>query len=283
MRIANLFIVLSGLVLSGCSGASLLNAVTTENGLTVERDIAYGSEERQAYDIYRPDEGEPEALIVFYYGGSWKEGDRAMYEFVGASLAKEGFAVAIPDYRLYPEVRFPTFVEDAALAFSIIAEREANGRPVFVMGHSAGAHIGGLLTFDRRYLARYDLDPCQTISGFIGLSGPYNFKITEKWEPIFPPATRARSQVITFAPGNHPPSLLVHGLDDDTVHALDTRQMAEALQKSGNRVETELLEGVDHVGPVAAISWPLRRLAPTVAIVTDYLNRQAPQKPKCGP
>lgn len=282
MRFAAIAIALLGVILSGCSGASLLNAVTTEKGLTVERGIAYGPEKRHRYDLYRPAETEPEALVVFYYGGSWNSGHRGMYEFVGASLAKEGFVVAIPDYRLHPDVRFPAFVEDAALAFAAIEKRVAGDLPVFVMGHSAGAHIGGLVTFDARYLDAHGLDPCGTIAGFIGLAGPYNFEITDKWKPIFPEATRSRSQVIDAVGGRHPPSLLLHGLDDSTVHALDARQMSEALRRTGNRVETELLEDVGHIDIVAALSWPLRGSAPTLPLVTSFLRDNSKMAPRCG-
>ncbi|RLQ88438.1 alpha/beta hydrolase [Notoacmeibacter ruber] len=281
MRLAVLFTWFCGLFLSGCSGASLLNAVTSNSGLSVERGIAYGEADRHRYDIYRPKDRAPEALVVFYYGGSWKSGSRGMYEFVGASLAKEGFTVAIPDYRLHPDVNFPTFVDDAALAFSVIEKEEGRGLPAFVMGHSAGAHIGGLMTFDRRYLARYRIDPCEAIAGFIGISGPYNFDITEEWKPVFPPQTRERSQVIDFAGGKHPPSLLIHGLDDETVHALDTRQMTEALRKSGNRVDKELLEGVSHVDTIAAFSWPLRSRAPSLVLVKDFIQRTAKSPSGC--
>ncbi|MCP1200384.1 alpha/beta hydrolase [Notoacmeibacter sp. MSK16QG-6] len=282
MRLAAIAACLFGLILSGCSGATLLNAVTSESGLDVERGIAYGPEKRQRYDLYRPAAKEAEALIIFYYGGSWKSGNRGMYEFVGATLAKEGFAVAIPDYRLHPNVQFPVFVEDAALAFSAISRDAGGGLPVFVMGHSAGAHIGGLLTFDKRYLNRQGLDPCGAIAGFIGLAGPYNFDITDEWKPIFPPETRGRSQVVDFAGGRHPRSLLVHGLDDDTVHALDTRQMSKALRRSGNRVETELLKGVNHVDIVAAFSWPLRSSAPTLSLVTNFIRKNSKITPGCG-
>ncbi len=282
MRFTAIAIGLFGLILSGCGGATLLNAVTTEKGLTVERGIAYGPQKRHRYDLYRPAETEPQALVIFYYGGSWNSGHRGMYEFVGAALAREGFAVAIPDYRLHPNVQFPTFVEDAALAFSTIKRDAAGDLPIFVMGHSAGAHIGGLVTFDERYLRPHGIDPCGTVAGFIGLAGPYNFDITNKWKPVFPPQTRGRSQVIDFANGRHPPALLVHGLDDSTVHALDARQMDEALRRSGNRVETELLEGVGHVDIVAALSWPLRRSAPTLAVVTDFVRKNSKMAPRCG-
>ena len=88
--------------------------------------------------------------------------------------------------------------------------------------------------------------------------------------------------MITFASGGHPPSLLVNGVEDELVSPREATQMAAALRQSGNEVETALLEGVDHIRPIAAFSWPLRRLAPTLSLVTDYMHKQAGKKARCG-
>ena len=55
-------------------------------------------------------------MVVFFYGGSWNRGDRAQYRFVGEALAARGIVTVIPDYRLYPEVRYPDFLKDNAAA-----------------------------------------------------------------------------------------------------------------------------------------------------------------------
>ena len=54
--------------------------------------------------------------MVFWYGGGWVEGSKKNYRFVGAALASRGLVTVIPDYRLYPEVGFPDFLRDAAMA-----------------------------------------------------------------------------------------------------------------------------------------------------------------------
>lgn len=99
--------------------ASLFSALVAERGGAVVRDIAYGSHARQSLDVYRPqaDDSNSGPIVLFLYGGSWRVGDKATYGFLGAALASRGITTVIPDYRLFPEVRFPTFVEDAALAY----------------------------------------------------------------------------------------------------------------------------------------------------------------------
>ena len=102
-------------LLSACSGTGLLNAVAPARDIAIQTGVSYGEGARHKLDIYRPAQpGGP--VVVFFYGGGWRAGDRAMYRFVGAALADRGFTVVIPDYRVYPEVLFPAFVDDAAEA-----------------------------------------------------------------------------------------------------------------------------------------------------------------------
>ncbi|AUH34329.1 alpha/beta hydrolase [Paracoccus tegillarcae] len=270
------------LLLSGCGGSDVLNALASERGVAVQRDISYGPEDRQAYDLYRPTNVQPKGLVIFYYGGSWDSGSRGMYEFLGTSLAKRGYVTAIPDYRLYPEVTFPAFVEDGALAFRAIRARVGDTVPTFVMGHSAGAHIAGMIALAPRYLNAQDLSPCGSIAGFIGLAGPYDFEISERYGPTFPAQTRNFSQVLPFAKeGRHPPTLLLHGTADTTVEPRDSQLLAQALRANGNMVELKLMEGTGHIGIVAAFSGALRFTAPTLPLVTDFMDRIAADPPGC--
>ena len=88
-------------------------------------------------------------MIVFFYGGSWQTGARSEYGFVAARLARRGFVVAVPDYRLFPEAVFPAFLEDAASAvawmFRHASEFGGNSAELFLIGHSAGAYNAVML------------------------------------------------------------------------------------------------------------------------------------------
>src|SRR5262245_1487022 len=96
-------------------------------------DIAYGSDKRPKLDVYVPEA--PSAaqvaqsatrplrpVVVFWYGGSWQDGSKSEYRFVGAALAERGFIAVLPDYRLYPKVKFPAFVDDAAKAVAWVQQ-----------------------------------------------------------------------------------------------------------------------------------------------------------------
>ncbi|MCO6386558.1 alpha/beta hydrolase [Aliihoeflea sp. 40Bstr573] len=259
MRFLNVLLFVVLIVLPGCGGVvGLVNSMSDTDAVAVETGRAYGSEPRQRYDVYRPVRAADDApVVVFLYGGSWSSGDRAMYRFVGNALAEQGFVAAIPDYRVYPQVRFPQFVEDAARAVAAIRREVAGGRPVVLVGHSAGAQIGALLALDERYLGG---TACGTISGFVGIAGPYDFLplTSERYRRIFPEATRDQSQPINFAGGRAPASLLLHGSSDGTVAAQDSRDLAQALQAAGNRAELRIYDAVGHINIVGAIASPLR-------------------------
>jgi len=267
-----------GLPIAGCGPAALLNALVPDDGYRVERDLAYGDAARQRLDLYLPDEAvAPAPVVVFFHGGRWEAGSKADYRFVGEALAARGFVVVIPDYRLYPEVRFPTFVEDGAAAVAWVRRNigRFGGEPwqIHLMGHSAGAHIAALLALDRRYLATAGVEP-GTLESFVGLAGPYDFlPLTDATlKRIFAADDLAATQPITFAEGSAPRALLLHGEDDRTVLPRNSQHLAAALEAAGGRAQLRLYPDLDHVALVAALAAPLRWLAPVLDDVTAFLR-----------
>ena len=101
---------------AGCTVGSALSALTPDGGSRRTAGEAYGDDPRQRLDVYRPSGSGHHPVVVFFYGGSWNEGRREDYRFVGEALASRGCLVVIPDYRVYPQVRYPAFLEDCAAA-----------------------------------------------------------------------------------------------------------------------------------------------------------------------
>jgi acetyl esterase/lipase len=275
------------LILPACSaGGRIVNALQPDEGVSVRRGIAYGSLPRQKYDVYSPEKTGPDTPVVFFvYGGSWHSGNRKDYAFVGDALARRGLITAIADYRMYPKVIFPGFVEDEAKAVAAVSREFGAGHPLFIMGHSAGAHIGALLALDPHYLKADGVDVCQRISGFIGLAGPYATLPLhrEKYRRIFPEDVREAARPVNFAAGKHPPSLLIAGKSDLVVDPKNTKELADALRRSGNRVEVSDYRRVGHLLLVGSLAAPFRQFAPTLDEIVRFVREESRQRPPfCG-
>jgi acetyl esterase/lipase len=268
--------------LTACSPVAVLNALAPKAGVTETRDVRYAAGERHQLDIYAP-EGERSApVIVFIYAGGWKDGNKGDYRFVAATLASRGFLTVVPDYRLFPSVRFPAFLRDnaAAVAWTKGNISRYGGDPgrIFLMGHSAGAYNVAMLTLDKQWLGADGLDADRDIAGTIGLAGPYDFLPLHdpELEDIFAPAGDLRlSQPISFARGDAAPMLLAAGTVDQTVLPRNTEHLAEAIRRDGGQVEERIYPGVDHTKIIGAMAGVLRWLAPSLADVIGFVGRHA--------
>lgn len=270
--------------LGGCSATGVLNAAVSHKSFHEETDLAYGRAPRQRLDVYTPAAGAPAAdvhgrpVIVFFYGGSWQNGSRSSYLFVGAALASRGFVAVVPDYRTWPDTAFPGFIDDAAAAVRWARDHAAEfgGDPsrIFLMGHSAGAHIAMLLATDGRYLAVQQMSKCD-LSGVIGLAGPYDFLPLQDatLEQIFPPALRAASQPINFVEGDEPPVFIAAGERDTIVDPGNTDRLAARLRASGDQhVEVKHYPRVGHALLVGAMAGPLRGFAPVLNDISTFID-----------
>lgn len=264
-------------LLSGCSGLATLNAALLAQDYPVATDIAYGPAPRQRLDIHRPENGTGHPVVVFFYGGGWKNGDRGDYRFVAEALVKRGYVVVIPDYRLYPAVSFPGFIEDGARALRWVHENAGRygGDPdrLYLGGHSAGAHLGAMLALDRRYLQAEGLDT-DIIRGFFGLAGPYAFDPMKyrSTRDIFATAdTQEDAQPVSFVTDKAPPMLLLHGTDDGTVYPVNSRELAKALRDKGVPVRHVEYADTGHIAILLAFYPELAGSLPLIEDVSRAL------------
>jgi acetyl esterase/lipase len=269
---------LSALALSACSPAKLLNATISRSSLTITHDVAYGPNQRNKLDVYRPIGAGAAPVIVFFYGGAWNSGSKAMYPFVAATLARRGNVVVVPDYRLYPQVRYPAFLQDCARAVAWTAGHMGTigGDParLFVMGHSAGAYNAIMLALDPRLLrdAGFDRD---RLAGAIGLAGPYDFlpMTGENEKRVFATVQDGpASQPITYADGHAPPLLLLAGSADETVRPRNTAALAARVRANGGRMESKIYSGIGHIGLVIAIAPIFQGKAPVLDDVESFIQ-----------
>ena len=270
--------------LAGCAPVRMFNLLIPESGFDTTRDIAFGANARNKLDVYRPinsvANNAPRPVVVFFYGGAWDSGNKGSYLFLAEALTSRGYVVVIPDYRLYPEVIFPAYMDDAALAvkwtFDNISKYGGDPAKVFVMGHSAGAQLAALVAYDATYLDRVGIDK-RRLKGVVSLAGPMDFlPLTEaKLEFIFPQSVRAASQPINFITGKEPPSLLLHGEDDTRVGIHNSRNLATRITARGGAVETTYYPKMGHVGILLALSAPLRDGKPVLDRVAKFIDDKA--------
>lgn len=280
---------LAFLAFTGCSSLGTLDAVLPKDSGSslVAGDLAYGEDPRQRLDIYAPDNaggtrGHP--VVVFVHGGSWASGEREDYSFAGRALASQGFVTVLFNYRLVPRHPYPDFVDDTA---SVVAWANRNaarygGDPsrIFLVGHSAGAYNAVMVALAPEFLRGVGVSQ-DVLAGVVGISGPYDFL------PLDPGAAQNAfghlqaealrdSQPVNRVTASRPvpPMLLLTGDKDKTVRPRNTQSLAQALEKAGHRVRSEIYPGIGHAGTVLALSRPFRGRAPVLEDVATFIRGQ---------
>ena len=231
--------------------------------MAVRTGLAYGEQPLQRLDLYQPESGPPApVLVAFWHGGAWKEGSRAEAAGLGAHLAAAGYALATLDYRLGPDDLWPAQGEDAAAGVAWLWARRAelwlDGARLVLAGHSAGAHLAALLTFDASWL------PAEVeVAGLVGLSGVYSLEAvaSRRWmranllDAAFPHDPEVYR---TGSPLNYvravPARIWLSNVEVDWGLYRHTAWMREALEAVGKEVETSTqperhhLDQMEHLG-----------------------------------
>ena len=271
------------LALAGCTPAGLLNGISRLSGDSATRlavgGASYGPLPRHKLDVWVPARrsAAPLPVIVFFYGGGWVSGNRGDYGFAGRAFAAKGFVTVVADYRLVPQVRFPAFLQDGALAIKWTRDHIASygGDPtrISLSGHSAGAYQAAMLALDPHYLRDAGVDP-KIVRAAALLATPADFyPFTEQrgrdalgaWpKPL-------ETQPITFARANAPPMLLMHGTADTVVRPGNSKRLTAKLKRLGAPVDLRLYPGKNHVDLVKSLSPTFRGTTPALADSVAFL------------
>ena len=277
--------------LAACAPATLINALTPSFAYKKTSSIAYlpSGNPRQQLDVYQPTDlalaSTPRPVVVFFYGGAWQEGSRSDYLFVAEALTQRGYVVVVPDYRVFPEVKYPDFLNDGAAAVAWTTtniDRYGGDRSrIFLMGHSAGAHIAAMLVLDATYLDAQRVART-SMKGLIGLAGPYDFLPLTEPNVIALFASESaleRTQPIHYVSGASrkftPPVLLLHGDKDERVMLKNSVNLARELRATGVKVELDLLPGLSHIDIIAKFTRLLRGDGKVVDRVDQFIRENA--------
>ena len=261
---------------AGCSRIGLAVANFDVDSSAIQ-SVQFDREHVLSLDVHRPHMAQGKVpVVVFFYGGSWRNNTRQDYRFVGQSLARAGFLVIVPDYRKAPQVVFPAFIDDAARAVAWTRQHAADygGDPkrIFVMGHSSGAHMAAMLGTDARFLRAVGTQP-RDLAAIIGLAGPYDFlPLTDpEIKQVFGPEVDwPKSQPVNFVDGDEPPFLLLQGTADTLVWPRNAPRLAAKLRAQNEPVELHMFDGTSHAGLLIDL---LRDASPVRQEVLDYIRK----------
>jgi acetyl esterase/lipase len=225
----------------------------------VHRDLPYAEpkNERRTLDVYAPAAGKGHPVVVWIHGGGWTQGDKRSVQQKPQAFVDRGFVFVSTNYRFFPQVTVKEMTGDVAKAIRWVHAhaQEYGGDPdtLFVMGHSAGAHLAALVCTDARYLqaeglslavlkgcvpvdvAAYDLPKRRQDGG----SAPKVFGQTEELH-------RELSPVTHVARGKHiPPFLILHVADRADAKA-QSQWFADRLKDAGVSAQVVAAEGKTH-------------------------------------
>ncbi len=269
-----------GLMASGCVVASALRQVPPSAAVRETPDLAYYSGEgyddaKHRLDVYAPAQAEPHGApaVVFVHGGGWIFGDRSFggaYQKLGRRLAAQGVVTAVVSYRLAPRHKHPEAIRDVAraVAWSLreLPRFGADPARVFVMGHSAGAHLAALVACDARWLEEQGASPRQ-LAGVIGISGPYDIRrfggsaLVAGVPMVIPSFGRDRKVWRDASPASHleghPPPFLIAVADGDPgILHRHADAFAQALTRAGVPVTRAESSFKDHFTVIMDLGEP---------------------------
>jgi len=239
-----------------CAPVKFLNTITPSGSYKLAKDVSYGDGARQNLDIYQPKQPKVGApVVMFVHGGSWDTGTKDIYKFVGEAFAGLGYTTVIPNYRLYPEVLYPEFINDTAAAIAYTAGRYPE-QGLIVIGHSAGAYNAMMATIDAQYLRAQGRDVCQTISGMVGLAGPYGaFPLkAEPYITIFPARHAGDDAPVNLVTGPTSPLFMAIGDEDTTVSELHSLKLQEIIRDRGGVAGFKIYPGLNHTEVIKVLS-----------------------------
>ena len=264
-----------------------INGLAYLGDYKVVKNQPYADNALNHLDIYIPTQKHPKdqtsfPTVIFFYGGCWGGCltlEKKYYRFVADSLTEQGYLTVIPDYRRHPQVRFPSIMADAKQVVewveANIGDYGGDSKHIFLMGHSAGAHLAATLSLNPRYLSAKSY---ANLAGFVGLAGPYDFlPFTDayQFEVFAPESAYFESQPINFVDGTEIPLLLLYGNQDQRVFPHNIKNLSEKVKQKGGNVETHLYDEIDHMGLIAALTRPYREQKTVLKDIIKFLHQHS--------
>jgi len=246
---------------------------------TPERDLKL--------DLYLPESGGDHPFFVFAHGGGWifgNKGERPMFD----ALTADGYAVADIQYRLSTEAKYPAAVRDTVAAVKWVrsnaSQFDIDGSTGVLAGYSAGAHLATLVGYapehDTFQPTEFKPNVSAAVDAVVGYSGPYDLTtpasegstlVEEFFGEDASDETLAEGSPVTHVDSSDPPTLLLHGTDDQTVPYRSATVLSAALEDAGVPVELFTADGAGH-GMINNPEWREQTLPTQQQFLDDHLQ-----------
>ena len=246
-------------------GLSDLDPSLSADTFRVKRNIVYvdHSGEQNQLDVFAPAVGEGHPVVIWVHGGGWRAGDKSAVHDKPRAFTKHGYLLVSINYRIHPDASYREQGQDIAAAIrwvqAHIAGYGGDPQQLFLMGHSAGAHLAALVAVDERYLSGVNLE-FGAVRGVILLDGagydiPRQIRIArlprlrKLYATVFTEdqqAQRDASPITHVAPGKSiPPFLILHVASRPDSKA-QSQSLAEKLNDAGVAARIVAAEGKTH-------------------------------------
>ena len=261
----------------------LLNFVTPSSTFNKTKNQVFGDGARDKLDIYRAKNPKPDApVLMFVHGGAWDRGSKDIYKFLAEGFTKSGYDIVLPNYRLYPDAIFPNFLEDNAKAVAFTAETFP-GRPIVLIGHSAGGYNVLMLALEDKFLAKFGVTLCETIRGVIALAAPVGVIPLEgeRLLEIFPDGHAGDDGILNNVSSPAPPLFLGHGENDTIVNPINSTLLAEKVTGRGGSAVVRVYPGLNHIGPAQILSRFFETNSSLKSDVLEFIESLPLKGPSC--
>jgi acetyl esterase/lipase len=242
----------------------------------------FGRHFRQYLLHYPPAPGTPEkkAVFIYYHGSGWQFSKPEMFRPNAQVLTARGYHVFMPSHRRIPFSRIPELRDDTLSAIlkvqEILWEQGLPDKKIILAGNSSGGNLSALMAFDRSLLASAGLSQA-IFQGVALLGSPLDLNKIWPSPPLLMLAGFRQGNLFTAAnpvahlqPGEHLPTLILHGEKDGVVECRNAVSFFEKMRELGaSNLQFETLPGGTHLD---SASWGFDG-HPSQAILFGWLER----------
>lgn len=209
--------------------------------------VSYGEDKEQYFLYYEPAKPVSDKVVVWVHGGGWNAGNPKFFDYVGQTMAREGYRFVSIGYRLSPKNKYPVQLEDVCSAYNAamkyLKDKGIDISKTVLSGPSAGAHLSSIMCYCKDVQDKYKVDISNVI-GYVGFGGPYNFRKSQTKtlamliRMLFEKGyDRRQGEPWSLMTKNHVPMLLIQSRHDGLIEFECAEEFAQKARTEGNSCE----------------------------------------------